>query len=98
MDRVETLCDKLQNQIKQRATVEEMLLTVQMIQSELMHIQSSNQQIMQSHNNTVGTMQEMMKNQNDNKEVMKSVAEMMSAPKRIVRGPDGKAVGVEVVK
>ena len=47
MDRVETLCEKLQNQIKQRATVEEMLLTVQMIQSELMHIQSSNQQIMQ---------------------------------------------------
>ena len=44
MDRVETLCVKLQNQIKQRATVEEMLLTVQMIQSELMHIQSSNQQ------------------------------------------------------
>jgi hypothetical protein len=53
---------------------------------------------MQSHNNTVGTMQEMMKNQSDNKEVMKSVAEMMSAPKRIVRGPDGKAIGVEVVK
>lgn len=48
MDRVETLCEKLQNQIKQRAIVEEMLLTVQMIQSELMHIQSSNQQIMQS--------------------------------------------------
>jgi len=47
MDRVETLCEKLQNQIKQRATVEEMLLTVQMIQSELMHIQTSNQQIMQ---------------------------------------------------
>jgi hypothetical protein len=47
MDRVETLCEKLQNQIKQRAVVEEMLLTVQMIQSELMHIQSSNQQIMQ---------------------------------------------------
>ena len=47
MDRVETLCEKLQNQIKQHATVEEMLLTVQMIQSELMHIQSSNQQIMQ---------------------------------------------------
>jgi hypothetical protein len=47
MDRVETLCEKLQNQIKQRAIVEEMLLTVQMIQSELMHIQSSNQQIMQ---------------------------------------------------
>ncbi|MCX6292796.1 MAG: hypothetical protein NT127_00645 [Sphingobacteriales bacterium] len=44
---METLCEKLQNQIKQRATVEEMLLTVQMIQSELMHIQSSNQQIMQ---------------------------------------------------
>jgi hypothetical protein len=48
MDRVETLCEKLQNQIKHKATVEEMLLTVQMIQSELMHIQSSNQQIMQS--------------------------------------------------
>ncbi len=47
MDRVETLCDKLQNQIKQKAIVEEMLLTVQMIQSELMHIQASNQQIMQ---------------------------------------------------
>ena len=47
MDRVETLCEKLQNQIKQKAVVEEMMLTVQMIQSELMHIQSSNQQIMQ---------------------------------------------------
>lgn len=47
MDRVETLSEKLQNQIKQKATVEELMLTVQMIQSELMHIQSSNQQIMQ---------------------------------------------------
>ena len=47
MDRVETLCEKLQNQIKQKAVVEEMMLTVQMIQSELMHIQASNQQIMQ---------------------------------------------------
>jgi len=47
MDRVETLCEKLLSQIKQKAIVEEMLLTVQMIQSELMHVQSSNQQIMQ---------------------------------------------------
>ena len=69
-----------------------------MIEAMMNTVNNSNQQVMQSHNNTVGTMQEMMKNQNDNKEVMKSVAEMISAPKRIIRGPDGKAIGMEVVK
>jgi hypothetical protein len=29
---------------------------------------------------------------------MKNVADLLSAPKRIVRGPDGKAVGMEVIK
>jgi hypothetical protein len=69
-----------------------------MIEAMMNTVNNSNQQVMQSHNNTVGTMQEMMKNQSDNKEVMKAVADMIAAPKRIVRGPDGKAVGVEVVK
>jgi hypothetical protein len=69
-----------------------------MIEAMMNTVNNSNQQVMQSHSNTVGTMQEMMKNQTDNKEMMKSVAEMISAPKRIIRGPDGKAIGMEVVK
>lgn len=37
MDRVETLCKKLQEQLAQHASVDQLLLTVQMMQSELMH-------------------------------------------------------------
>lgn len=43
MDRVETLCKKLQEQLSQNASVEQLLLTVQMLQSELMHIRTSRQ-------------------------------------------------------
>jgi hypothetical protein len=69
-----------------------------MIEAMMNTVNNSHQQVMQSHNQSVGTMQEMLKNQNDNTQVMKNVADMISAPKRIVRGPDGKAVGMEVVK
>jgi hypothetical protein len=69
-----------------------------MIQSMMQTLNDSHQQFMQSHNNNVGTMQEIMKNQNDNTEVMKNVANLITAPKRIVRGPDGRAVGLEVIK
>ena len=69
-----------------------------MIEAMMNTVNNSHQQVMQSHNNSVGTMQEMLKNQNDNTQVMKNVADMISAPKRIVRGPDGKAVGMEVIK
>jgi hypothetical protein len=41
MERVETLCNKLQEQITQRAPVEQLLVTVQMLQSELLHLQDS---------------------------------------------------------
>lgn len=40
MERVETLCDKLKQQIIDKVQIEEMLLTVQMLQSELNHLQS----------------------------------------------------------
>ena len=43
MDRVETLCKKLQEQLSQNAGADQLLLTVQMLQSELMHIKSSQQ-------------------------------------------------------
>lgn len=69
-----------------------------MIEAMMNTVNNSHQQVMQSHNNSVGTMQEMLKNQNDNTQVMKNVADLLSAPKRIVRGPDGKAVGMEVIK
>jgi F0F1-type ATP synthase membrane subunit b/b' len=69
-----------------------------MIEAMMNTVNNSHQQVMQSHNNSVGTMQEMLKNQSDNTQVMKNVADMISAPKRIVRGPDGKAVGMEVIK
>jgi hypothetical protein len=72
MDRVETLCEKLQNQIKHKATVEEMMLTVQMIQSELMHIQSSNQLMMQTPGVAIQlpSMHEEMNLTSDEKEVL----------------------------
>ncbi len=43
MDRVETLCKKLQEQLLQNASVDQLLLTVQMLQSELMHVKASGQ-------------------------------------------------------
>jgi hypothetical protein len=69
-----------------------------MIDAMMNTVQNSHEQVMQSHNNSVGTIQEMLKNQNDNTEVMKTVADMISAPKRILRGPDGKAIGMEIIK
>jgi len=69
-----------------------------MIEAMMNTVNNSHQQVMQSHNHSIGTMQEMLKNQNDNTQVMKNVADLISAPKRIVRGPDGKAVGMEVIK
>lgn len=41
MDRVETLVEKLQQQLAAKAAPSELLLTVQMIQSELQHLQQS---------------------------------------------------------
>ncbi|CAN5880626.1 hypothetical protein BH11BAC4_BH11BAC4_12630 [soil metagenome] len=43
MDRVETLCKKLQDQLSQKASVDLLLLTVQMLQSELLHAKSKQQ-------------------------------------------------------
>lgn len=40
MERVETLLDKLKDQLAQKAGIDELLLTVQMLQSELLHLQS----------------------------------------------------------
>ncbi|MEO5984826.1 MAG: hypothetical protein ABIP80_04935 [Ferruginibacter sp.] len=42
MERVETLCNKLQEQIKSRVPVDQLLITVQMLQSEIQHIQRQN--------------------------------------------------------
>jgi hypothetical protein len=69
-----------------------------MIQSMMQTMNDSHQQFMQSHNNNVGAMQEIMQNQNNHTETMKNVADLITAPKRIVRGPDGRAVGLEVIK
>lgn len=38
MERVETLCNKLQEQITQHASPDQLLVTVEMLQSELMHL------------------------------------------------------------
>lgn len=43
MDRVETLCKKLQEQLSQNAPLDQLLLTVQMLQSELMHVKANQQ-------------------------------------------------------
>jgi hypothetical protein len=40
MERVETLCNRLQEQLSKKASVDELMLTVQMLQSELMHLKS----------------------------------------------------------
>ena len=39
MERVGTLLKKLQDQFEARASAEQLLLTVQMLQAELMHLQ-----------------------------------------------------------
>lgn len=43
MERVETLLDKLKDQLAQKAGIDQLLLTVQMLQSELLHLQSTGQ-------------------------------------------------------
>jgi hypothetical protein len=42
MERVETLLKKLQNQFAQNAPADQLLLTVQMLQAELLHLQHNN--------------------------------------------------------
>lgn len=42
MERVETLLKKLQEQFAQKAPAEQLLLTVQMLQAELLHLQATN--------------------------------------------------------
>ena len=42
MERVETLLKKLQEQFAQKAPAEQLLLTVQMLQAELLHLQAGN--------------------------------------------------------
>lgn len=44
MERVETLLKKLQEQFAEKATPEQLLLTVQMLQAELLHLQTSHAQ------------------------------------------------------
>ncbi len=44
MERVETLCERLREQLSQHASADELLLTVQMLQSELQHIKSTEQE------------------------------------------------------
>lgn len=44
MDRVETLLEKLKDQIAQQCHIDELLLTAQMIQSELLHLKSQDNQ------------------------------------------------------
>lgn len=44
MERVETLSERLRDQLENKATVEELLVTVQMLQAELLHLQSSNKE------------------------------------------------------
>ena len=41
MERVETLCEKLKDQINESASIDELLMTVQMLQSELQHLKSN---------------------------------------------------------
>mgnify|MGYP003347396101 FL=1 len=41
MERVETLCERLKEQIENKCSIEELLMTVQMLQSELMHLKNS---------------------------------------------------------
>ncbi len=45
MDRVQTLCKKLQEQLDQHAGADQLLLTVQMLQSELMHLKAGMQDV-----------------------------------------------------
>ena len=41
MERVETLCERLKEQIEKKCSIEELLMTVQMLQSELMHLKNN---------------------------------------------------------
>ncbi len=47
MERVETLLNKLQDQFAQQATADQLLLTVQMLQAELLHLQQHSAPVFQ---------------------------------------------------
>lgn len=44
MERVETLCDRLKEQLNNKASIDELMLTVQMLQAELQHLKPSSEQ------------------------------------------------------
>jgi len=44
MERVETLCERLKEQLTNKSSIDELLLTVQMLQAELQHLKSSTDQ------------------------------------------------------
>lgn len=44
MERVETLCERLKEQLDNKASIDELMLTVQMLQAELQHLKSSSDQ------------------------------------------------------
>ena len=48
MDRVETLSERLSNQLEKKASIEELLVTVQTLQAELLHLQSTESESSQS--------------------------------------------------
>ena len=48
MERVETLCDKLKEQVAAKASIEELLKTVQMLQSELQHLRKMDEKFVQT--------------------------------------------------
>jgi hypothetical protein len=44
MERVETLCERLKEQLSQKAGIDDLMLTVQMLQAELLHLKSASVQ------------------------------------------------------
>ena len=45
MERVETLCERLKEQISKNVSIDELLMTVQMLQSELLHLKNNATQV-----------------------------------------------------
>ncbi len=66
MERVETLLKKLQDQFAQNASADQLLLTVQMLQAELLHLQHSNGFDANSVVVTVSNINPLLKNQFSN--------------------------------
>lgn len=77
MERVETLCVKLKEQIDKKLNVDQLLVTVQMLQSELMHIKSLNPGKSETHSPAIHIAPSILKNEEKDTEPEEKIVKLL---------------------